>query len=381
MGATRRGGPMIRLAALACALAMAPVSARAGSDTGADFLKIPVGARALGLGQAFTALADGLSALEWNPAGLARSSAFDNDAQAGFAFSHQTLFLDSSLDHLAVSLPTRRGAATWGFSVLRLSQPDQQGRAADRTPTGSFGVSDLAVGAAFATTIRTAAVGAQLKFIRQDLAEFQSQGMALDLGVLSPTPVAGLSLGLSVRNLGPPMQFVREKFELPLTVSAGAAYRLIDPLVIGVDLYSRPHQREIGLAIGTEMQAMGNIALRAGYLAKMAEAVSNAQESETTRGSIGGLNGITAGVGLRLNAFTMDYALSQFGELGLSHAFTISTWFGGNGSPASLMADVTPIRASRALPAPQLRRPAVQALIVIIDLPSAAPDWWHAPRD
>src|SRR5690349_11381476 len=41
-----------------------------GSTTG-ELLKIPVGSRAIGMGEAYTALADDSYALAWNPAGMA----------------------------------------------------------------------------------------------------------------------------------------------------------------------------------------------------------------------------------------------------------------------------------------------------------------------
>ncbi|MBU0567282.1 hypothetical protein KJ693_09645 [bacterium] len=47
------------------------VSAEPGA-TGASFLKIGVGARALGMGGAFVGLADDASALYWNPAGTSQ---------------------------------------------------------------------------------------------------------------------------------------------------------------------------------------------------------------------------------------------------------------------------------------------------------------------
>ncbi len=55
---------------LACLLGAEP--AHATTKYAAEFMKIGVGARALGMGGAFVALADDASASYWNPAGLAR---------------------------------------------------------------------------------------------------------------------------------------------------------------------------------------------------------------------------------------------------------------------------------------------------------------------
>ena len=52
------------------ALPLACASARADKYAG-EFLKLGVGARALGMGGAFVGLADDASAGYWNPAGLA----------------------------------------------------------------------------------------------------------------------------------------------------------------------------------------------------------------------------------------------------------------------------------------------------------------------
>src|SRR5260221_7794896 len=55
------------VAALLCAMSAAPAGA---TKYAAEFLKIPVGARAVGMGGAFVAVADDATSPFWNPAGM-----------------------------------------------------------------------------------------------------------------------------------------------------------------------------------------------------------------------------------------------------------------------------------------------------------------------
>ena len=54
-------------------LVSAPRHARAAGETGFVFLKIGVGARAMGMGSAFVALSDDPTSVYWNPVGSPRS--------------------------------------------------------------------------------------------------------------------------------------------------------------------------------------------------------------------------------------------------------------------------------------------------------------------
>jgi hypothetical protein len=60
----------VPVVALTLFVSLSPLRAQ-NLTSGADFLKIDSGARSQGMGGAFTAVADDVNALTWNPAGIA----------------------------------------------------------------------------------------------------------------------------------------------------------------------------------------------------------------------------------------------------------------------------------------------------------------------
>src|SRR5258706_11853588 len=69
-----------------------------GTTTG-ELLKIPLSARAIGMGEAYTAGTEDSSALAWNPAGLS----FAQQKEA--AFMHSTLIEGVHYEHLGFAAP------------------------------------------------------------------------------------------------------------------------------------------------------------------------------------------------------------------------------------------------------------------------------------
>lgn len=57
-----------------------------------QFLKIGSGARATGMGESFVAVANDISALYWNPAGITQFS------ENGLTFSHSRWFVDTDVN-------------------------------------------------------------------------------------------------------------------------------------------------------------------------------------------------------------------------------------------------------------------------------------------
>lgn len=348
-------GALHRTVRISAALFLFSSHAVAGTDTGADFLKIPIGAEAAGLGQAYTAMAQGINALNWNPAGILKTPTALGRPSIGLSLSHQDQLEENSLDHIGMIIPNRAGPTSWGFDLIRLSYRDQEGRDKEGRPTGSISSSDMAFGLALARNFGTYQLGTQVKVIRQDLAGSQAQGVAADLGLMSATPNPRLSLGASVRNLGPQMKISDSSFDLPLTMSIGSAYQVTGPLVLALDVHYKPHQRQTVVALGSQFAAGNNFILRAGYLSKLAESISNSQESETNRGNFANIAGFAGGMGLQFKQFNLDYSITPFGELGNTQMLTLSSWFGGSDSKddfsvATISAEATTRRLILILP-------------------------------
>src|SRR5579864_762104 len=153
--------------------------------TAADILKIGVGARAIGMGEAYVAQADDVSSLYWNPAGLALMQ----ERQASFMYDQ--MYQDLKFQNANIGIPLENGAI--GGSLSYLSYGDIQGFDQNGVMTGNqtaySGVATL--GAAWLGNQWSA--GANVKGIQEKLADEKTTAAAFDLGanVIYPKPVLG----------------------------------------------------------------------------------------------------------------------------------------------------------------------------------------------
>jgi hypothetical protein len=165
----------------------------------AAFLEIGVGARAMGMGGTYAAVANDASALYWNPAGLAWVPNVEIEA------THNAWLLGSSHDFVGVVIPVPSIRSAIGISFVTLGFGDQQVRTVDR-PEGTgenYDARDMAMGVsyAFALTDRFA-FGVTAKFITQRIWFESGSAFGVDLGIFYATPVQGLRLGISMSNFG-----------------------------------------------------------------------------------------------------------------------------------------------------------------------------------
>jgi len=282
-----------------------------GAET-ASYLDIGVGARALGMGGAYTALADDAHSVYWNPAGLARLE------KREVAASHSELGNSTRHDFLVYAHPTSQ--AVLAGALTYLSQGAIAGRDAAGRPTGGYDASDAAL--AFAAGRKTDVVdlGVSVKYLRSHIAGTEAQGFALDAGLRREVPAGGgkVVLGAALRNVGPGLKFESQRNDLPLRAALGGAYRFASGHALAVDLQNGPRGAGTEGGAGGEYKAFEGVFLRLGYTSKSAAVAGSGFDAA---------RGLTLGLGLRKDGFGLDYAAQAAGELGSTHRFTLSARF------------------------------------------------------
>lgn len=188
--------------------------------TSFQFLKLPIGVRGIGMGNAFVAGASDASAIYWNPAGIGWIGASE------IMLGHINLPADIRFDNIAMVLPFSSAIGTFGLSLGVLSMDDMMVRTAER-PEGTGALvtaSDLAVGLSYSRMISSIfTFGVTAKYLREDLADYISEGISFDAGLQYQTNFRSLRLGMVIQNFGPDTQF--EGSFLDLRTSTGSTGR------------------------------------------------------------------------------------------------------------------------------------------------------------
>lgn len=269
------------------------------------FLKIGIGAKAMGMGESHVAATEDLYASYWNPAGLARLQ------QPQLALMHNEWFAGINHEFIGFALPIG-DIGTVGASANFLSFGELQGRDRDGNETTIFRPYDLALVVSYARDVTPAlAFGANAKLLREQIADESGTGMAFDFGGLYTFAKLPLSLGFNAQHIGPRVRFVEEAFGLPFTFRFGAAYRPWgDAFMLTADVV-RPSDNDITTGVGAAYTIANILQLRTGYKYKLGG------------NDLGGTSGLTGGFGLTLRRFQIDYALVPFGVLGLTHRFSL----------------------------------------------------------
>ncbi|MFC1512693.1 PorV/PorQ family protein [bacterium] len=287
----------------------------ASGETGMNFLKIAVGVRGIGMGEANTAVADDLGSLYWNPAGLA------NVKFVEMQFMYNKWFQDITSQYAAFSIPFRKhtpgnvykNLGTIALSVNSLTIADIQGYDANGAQTGKLEASDIAVGLSYAHSLSNKLqFGFTAKHLSETLDGTNAAAYCADIGLLYKT-FKGIGLGFAAQNLGTKIKFIEEEGLLPAAYRIGASYNrniFAQSFLIAADIVM-PNDNDTYFCTGLEYWIKDIIAFRTGF-----------------RSGLDVGEGLRLGAGFKTSMFLLDYAFAGFGELGDTHRISLSVRFG-----------------------------------------------------
>ena len=298
-------------AALIIILSCTDAGAGEPGTSGFVFLRLGNGARASGMGEAFTAVADDATSIYWNPAGLASV----DDVELNL--THSEWLVDIRFEQISVVNEMFGGAVGLGFTGLFYGDLDRYGDYPSLTPDGTFNPYDFALSAGYGTDILpNIAVGVAAKLIHSKIDFESATSWAVDLGVTHRSMIEGLTLAATLLNLGPQAKFVEEKFYPPFQARIGGAYLytagwLHGDLIAATDIVF-PNDGDTKLHVGAEYNYERYLSVRAGYKSNYY------------------VQGLTMGLGLRYKNLRFDYAFMpiEYG-LGDSHRFSLSVGTSG----------------------------------------------------
>lgn len=287
------------------------INSRAGTSS-FPFLKTNVGARAVGLGGAFTGLADDASALFYNPAGITYVE------EKGYILGYHNYFVDLQSGFVGlIKRISEDDLLAFHINYLNYGEFIRTDATGARIGTGTFGGSSVVVALSAArATSHYFAFGSTVKLIYEKVESYSSAGIAADLGVKYTGNRSRHTLGLSVQNLGVQLSaFGSEKDPLPLTVRLGGSIRPRGlPLLLATDLVI-PIDNDPFVALGGEYTNFKPVYFRLGW---------NSHKSENYDDNWAG---ISAGVGFDFKeGFIkhLSYAFSPQADLGESHRITVT---------------------------------------------------------
>ncbi|MBI5883857.1 MAG: PorV/PorQ family protein [Elusimicrobia bacterium] len=306
-------------AALFAALASqagATINKDAGSSA-ASFLKLGAGARAGAMADSFSAIADDVYAVYYNPAGLSQLKG------AQLAGAHTAFIRDVNYEVLGFAYPWgkkegySRHVLALGIHYLSVAKVER--RSSDSTEAmGTFDSTDASYGLTYAFGFnRQLSAGVTAKALSQRLDTYHSDTFAADVGVLykvNPDASLPVSLAAVMRNAGTRVSYVSGQSDpLPVSFTFGmAAHVLPDRLRVNVE---GTKYRDTGMfgAIGAEFYQplMKDLtaAFRGGYTSHYRD--------------ISGLNGMSMGMGLTYNVASFDFAWLPFGRLGDTFRYSL----------------------------------------------------------
>lgn len=284
------------------------LNAQSAGNSGMSFLKFGFGPRNIAMGDIGAASANDISALQYNPALLAKTNSYE------LIFMHNEWIQDVRSEYLGAGFKLWGVPFAAGFNYSGVS--DIEARLLPGEPLSTFSADY------FAATLSSGfyvsqylGIGLSFKYLYEGIFAYDAAGYAFDFGAFYDLTAYNITLGIAAKNLGSMSELRSESTKLPSELRLGAAYKMrvesiTSYLALGSDAVKYLENDEMYYHFGGELFFNDIIAIRAGYQAGW--------ESR----------GLTAGAGLKWGTLYFDYALIPFNyDLGTGHILSLKYSF------------------------------------------------------
>lgn len=211
----------------------------------AQFLKIGVGARPVGMGESFAAVANDVNALYWNPAGIT------NLKTISVSVSHSQWFAEIFHNYAGIVIPFGDADAI-GISATALSTNEQEVTTVEQ-PEGTgvfYSVNDIAIGLSYARALTDRfSVGVTAKYIQQDAYNETANTFALDIGTYLRTGFHNLVIAMCVSNFGGSMQLEGRDLIILADINKGISGEYNPDARLKTEPWPLPLNFRIGIAM------------------------------------------------------------------------------------------------------------------------------------
>lgn len=293
------------------------------SQTGYNFLRLPVSAHAAALGSDnISIIEDDPSLMFHNPALL--SSVSDKSLNLNYMNYMEGANAASTSFSKIVKEKATIGVMAQFLDYGKMKEVDEH-----NVQTGEFSAKDIAIAGALSYQLGTNIVGGiTARLITSYIGDYNAFAMGVDLGVNYYDPEKEWSVSATVKNLGGELDAFEEEYnKLPLDLQIGASKRLIgSPLRLSATLVDMNHLNKKfihHLVAGADVILSPQIYLAVGYNFRRAsemEIVSNDEERGSSHGA-----GLSLGGGIQLDRFKLNVAYGKYHVS--SHSLLISASF------------------------------------------------------
>ncbi len=297
-----------------------------------QFMKIGVGARGTAMGEAMVAVANDVSALFWNPAGLVLSG------QNEIMIAHAEWLVELKHDFVGATY-NLSDADVVGLSLISLATDDMP-ITTEIQPKGTgayFRYSDLAIGISYARKMTSQfSFGATIRYVQENLDVLKIKTMLFDLGTYYTLGIGSLRIGVVITNFGsdvrPEGNIVTfdgssinsfQSFSPPTVFKVGLAFEPFRDDVQRVTTsfqLNHPNDNAENMRFGCEYAWNEWLMLRAGVKRTIGEPFFGKDRKSADDYSFG----IGVKTPLVITTAMFDYSYTNFNQLGAVHRISLN---------------------------------------------------------